>query len=232
MPFAPKAPIDLALKERIRVAYYEEEMPIGEVEAVAGVGRSTLYRWFHAWGWPLRKPMRSRAVGPGPVFGTGGPGTARAAAPVAAVARDTDREAAGWQPAPRASLKQRLRRLVEHRIALLEHEAMAGVAVDIDANARAIDLNARTLVTIEQLGGEPEPCPHCSGGPPTRSLSELRDELYGHLARIQGEERVRRAERRKQRGLPPEPEEEEDLNVGKVDAEEKESACSPQSTNT
>ena len=98
--FAPKASIDLALKERIRVAYYEAERPVGEVEAMAGVGRSTLYRWFHAWGWPLRKPMRSRAGGrrDGPVFGSGAP-ISVAGQPGSGVPYG---DAAGWQSAPRA----------------------------------------------------------------------------------------------------------------------------------
>ena len=182
--FAPKAPIDLALKERIRVAYYEEGRPIVEVEAVASVGRATLYRWFHAWGWPLRKPMRSRAKGKrnGPAFPLAA-GQAGAGEPAAG--------GAGWRTAARGSLALRLKRLVEHRIALLEHEAMSGVAVDLDANARAIELNARTLVTIERLGGEAEPCPTCSGDRPARPLSQLRDELLAHLDRIRREERER-----------------------------------------
>ncbi len=194
-PFAPNAPVDLALKERIRHAYYAEERPIVEVEAVAGVARGTLYRWFHLWGWPLRKPMRSRARRQrGPVFAAAG---AAVAGRPEAGAGGPEAGATGWRTVPRESLKLRLRRLVEHRIALLEHEAMAGVAVDPDANARAIELNARTLVTIERLGGEPEPCPTCSDGRPTRSLVELRDELFGHLHRIRREERERA-------GLPPE----------------------------
>lgn len=178
-PFAPKAPIDLALKERIRVAYYEDGRPVAEVEAVAGVGRATLYRWFHAWGWPLRKPMRSRArkQGSAALPGAAGEGAAFGAA--------------GWRPGSRDSLKARLKRLVEHRIGLLEQEAMAGIAVDPDANARAIELNARTLVTIERLG-EAEPCPTCSAGGPSRSLAELRDELRGHLMRIWDEDEARR----------------------------------------
>lgn len=184
MPFAPKAPIDLALKERIRVAYYDEGRPVAEVEAVAGVGRATLYRWFHAWNWPLRKPMRSRPQGrhDAPVFRPGGPGESGASG-------SEQPSATAPLPARRDSLKTRLKRLVEHRIAVLEHEAMSGIAVDPEANAVAIERNARTLVTIERLGGEAEPCPHCGGGGPTRSLSELRDELHGHLQRIRAEGR-------------------------------------------
>lgn len=186
MPFTPKAPIDLALKERIRVAYYDEERTVAEVEEVAGVGRATLYRWFHAWGWPLRKPMRSRPRGrhDAPAFRPGGePGAVRT--------KPADGEApaaTASQLALRDSLKTRLKRLVEHRIAVLEHEAMTGVAIDPEANAVAIERNARTLVTIERLGGsEPEPCPHCGGGKPARSLQELRDSLRAHLVRICGE---------------------------------------------
>ena len=191
MTFAPNAPIDLALKERIRLAYYDEGRSIVEVEGVAGVGRSTLYRWFHAWGWPLRKPMRSRPAGRRdmPVFG-------HDTSPAFAAGGVALRGAARW------SLKQRLERLVEHRIAILEHEAMAGLPVDADANARALDLNARTLVTIERLGGEAEPCPTCSQEPPTRSLSELRDELYSHLRRV-------RAETRASRGVSPDDDDEQ-----------------------
>jgi hypothetical protein len=181
MPFAPRAPVDLALKERIRVAYFVEERPVAEVEVVAGVARGTLYRWFDAWGWARRKPMRSR----------------RPKASDAPVFRPADEAEPGGtpetggptlRPASRESLKRRLTRLVEHRIGLLEHEAMAGIAVDPDANARAIELNARTLVTIERLGGEAEPCPRCSEAGPQRSLSELRDELRAHLVRIWDEE--------------------------------------------
>ncbi len=60
-PFALKGPIDLALKERIRHAYYAEERPIVEVEAVAGVARATLHRKFYLWGWPLRKAIIAAA---------------------------------------------------------------------------------------------------------------------------------------------------------------------------
>jgi hypothetical protein len=182
MPFAPKAPIDLALQERIRVAYYLEGRPIAEMEAVAGVGKATLYRWFHAWGWPLRKPMRSRGKGAkgAPVLELGaqaaGPAAASAAAPPGGE---------GWRlPAGRETLKARLRRLVAHRIAMLEHESMSGAAIDPEANARAIELNARTLATIEKLNGEAELCPKCRDEPPPRSLNELRDELRRHLTRV------------------------------------------------
>lgn len=44
LPFAPGASTDLSLKERIRVAYYEEVWPTAEMEEVAGVGRATLCR--------------------------------------------------------------------------------------------------------------------------------------------------------------------------------------------
>jgi hypothetical protein len=179
MPFAAHAPVDLALKERIRVAYYVESLPIAEMETVAGVGKATLYRWFDAWGWARRKPMRSRARKQGgvPVFRPGGEtGTALA-----------EPGLPGRRPASRDSLKARLTRLVEHRIGLLEQEAMAGIAVDPDANARAIELNARTLVTIERLAGEAEPRPNGGEARPQRSLIELRDQLYGHLRRISEE---------------------------------------------
>lgn len=191
MSFAPRAPVDLALKERIRVAYYVEDLPVVEVEAVAGVARATLYRWFDAWGWARRRPMRSRTLkqGGAPAFVPGGESGAAPSEP----------SLPGWRPASRDSLKRRLTRLVEHRIGLLEHEAMTGIAVDPDANARAIELNARTLVTIERLGGEAEPCPNCSEAGPTRSLRELRDQLYGHLQRIGEEERAAA-------GLPPDDE--------------------------
>ncbi|NNM72274.1 hypothetical protein [Enterovirga aerilata] len=199
MPFAPKAPIDLALKERIRIAYYVEERSIAEVEAIAGVGRATLYRWFHAWGWPLRKPMRSRAAGQNgaPVFRPAG--QEAGAGPIAAAPGEPP-AGAGWQPATgRVSLKVRLRRLVEHRIAVLEHETMSGAAIDPEANARAIELNARTLATIEKLDGEADLCPNCRDEPPARSLNELRDELRRHLERIAGEE----DEDDEAEGLPP-----------------------------
>ncbi len=205
MPFAPKAPIDLALKERIRVAYYEEERRIEEVEKLAGVGRSTLYRWFHAWEWPLRKPMRSRAGGSkvAPVFRPVPQGFPEAAA------LPNGAEAGGFsRPARRPeSLKVRLRRLVEHRIAVLEHETMSGLAIDPEANARAIELNARTLATIEKLNGEAEPCPICRDEPPARSLSELRDELRRHLERVQREEW-------EERGFSPDRPEDEAVPVG------------------
>ena len=185
MPFAPRASVDLALKERIRVAYYVENRTIAEMEAVAGVGKATLYRWFDAWGWARRKPMRSRTQKQGAAlaFRPGGeadPGFAEPGLP-------------GWRPASRDSLKRRLTRLVEHRIGLLEQEAMAGIAVDPDANARAIELNARTLVTIERLGGEAEPCPNCSEAGPQRSLSDLRDQLRAHLERIWDEDHAEAA---------------------------------------
>lgn len=201
MPFAPKAPVDLALKERIRFAYYDENKPIAEVEEVAGVGRATLYRWFHAWNWPLRKPMRSRPQArqdPPPFVAGAAPSAGRAAV---AAGRPALAEA-GWQPGRRESPKLRLKRLVEHRIAILEHEAMTGVAVDPEVNARAIELNARTLVTIERLS-DPEPCPRCSDGRPPRSIAELRDELHAHLHRIRREERERR-------GVPVDEDEDED----------------------
>ena len=187
MPFAPKAPIDLALQERIRVAYYVEGRSIPEMETVAGVGKATLYRWFHEWGWPLRKPMRSRkgARTGGPVFRLRGEGASAGPADAA----ELSSAAMGLHaPARRETLKARLRRLVAHRIAILEHETMSGVAVDPEANARAIELNARTLATIEKLNGEAELCPQCSDEPPARSLAELRDELRRHLERIADEE--------------------------------------------
>jgi hypothetical protein len=203
MPFAPKAPIDLALKERIRIAYYEEERTIEDVEKLAGVGRSTLYRWFHTWEWPLRKPMRSRGGGAkdAPVFRPLAPGLSEAAvvpngAPTGGAARGQRRP---------ESLKVRLRRLVEHRIAVLEHETMSGLAVDPEANARAIELNARTLATIEKLSGEAEPCPVCRDQPPARSLNELRDELRRHLERVQREQWAKR-------GFVPDGEEDETLS--------------------
>ncbi len=200
MPFTPKAPIDLALKERIRVAYYEEERTIDEVEKLAGVGRSTLYRWFHSWGWPLRKPMRSRAGGrkDAPVFRPIPQAPAEAAAQPSGAARPARRP---------ESLKVRLRRLVEHRIAVPEHETMSGLAIDPEANARAIELNARTLATIEKLNGEAEPCPICRDEPPARSLSELRDELRRHLERVQREEW-------EERGFSPDRPEDEAVPVG------------------
>jgi hypothetical protein len=186
MPFAPKAPIDLALQERIRVAYYIEGRTIAEMETVAGVGKATLYRWFHEWGWPLRKPMRSRdkAAKGAPVLRIAG----ERAGPPFLPAGDAA-AAAEWRPPPgRETLKARLRRLVAHRIAILEHETMSGAAVDPEANARAIELNARTLATIEKLDGEAELCPHCRDEPPARSLSELRDELRRRLERMADEE--------------------------------------------
>jgi hypothetical protein len=185
-PFAPKAPIDLALKERIRIAYYEEERTTEEVEKLAGVGRSTLYRWFHTWEWPLRKPMRSRGGGAkdAPVFRPLAQGLSKARP----CQTEHPRAVRCEQPRRPESLKARLRRLVEHRIAVLEHETMSGLAVDPEANARAIELNARTLATIEKLNGEAEPCPVCRDQPPGRSLNELRDELRRHLERIADEE--------------------------------------------
>jgi hypothetical protein len=186
MPFAPKAPIDLALQERIRVAYYIEGRSVAEMEKVAGVGKATLYRWFHEWGWPLRKPMRSRdkAAKGAPVLRIAGEG-----AGLPAPAGGETAAPAEWRPpAGRETLKARLRRLVAHRIAILEHETMSGAAIDPEANARAIELNARTLATIEKLDGEAELCPRCHDEPPARSLSELRDELRRHLYRIADEE--------------------------------------------
>lgn len=181
MPFAPKAPIDLALKERIRIAYQVEERPMTEVADLAGVGKATLYRWFRAWEWPLRRALRSRR-------------RIRGAGPAYALSRRREMpfpDGEDRRTAPREPLKLRLQRLVEHRISVLEHEAMAGIAVDADANARAIELNARTLVAIERLGGETGPSPNSSDERPKRSLTELRDELYGHLHRIREERRAR-----------------------------------------
>jgi hypothetical protein len=188
MPFTPKAPIDLALQERIRVAYYIEGRSVAEMETVAGVGKATLYRWFHEWGWPLRKPMRSRdkAAKGAPVLRIAGE---RAGAGVPAPLAGEHAAPAEWRPPPgRETLKARLRRLVAHRIAVLEHETMSGAAVDPEANARAIELNARTLATIEKLDGEAELCPRCYDEPPERSLSELRDELRRRLERMADEE--------------------------------------------
>ena len=188
MSFAPRTPADLDLKERIRVAYYDEARPVPEVVVVSGVGRSTMYKWFHAWGWPLRRVIarRARPRRRGPVFLPGG-----ADAPASGIFGSYPAMGApgtGWQSAPRESLKRRLARLVEHRIAILEHEAMAGIAVDLDANARAIEINARTLVTIEKLGETAGMC-SCGDDRPARSPTQLRDELFARLQQIWAEER-------------------------------------------
>lgn len=175
MPFAPRTPVDLALKERIRVAYHVEGASIPEIEKLAGVTRGTLYRWFHGWGWPLRRQRREGPRRPAPGFRPGG-------------YVDPAFEPPRWRKGPRDSLKRRLQRLVEHRIGLLELEALAGTAVDPIANARAIELNARTLLTMEKLGETSEPC-SCHDERPPRPLTQLRDELYGHLMRISQESR-------------------------------------------
>ena len=98
------------------------------------------------------------------------------------------REAGLQHPARRETLKARLQRLVEHRVGILEHEAMAGIAVDAATVAVAIERNARTLAALEKLDGEAALCPQCAGEPPARSLSELRDELRRHLERVHEEE--------------------------------------------
>lgn len=85
-------------------------------------------------------------------------------------------------------LASRLRRLLAHRVALLERELVAAEGVDSEKNARALALNVRTLAVLDGLLARPDgdATTDDDEGPP-RSLAELRDELRRHLERIADE---------------------------------------------
>ena len=102
---------------------------------------------------------------------------------------DDPGEPAGGTARPGSDdLAARLRRLLAHRVAMLERELVAAEGVDAEKNARALALNVRTLAVLDGLLARPDgdATTDDDEGPP-RSLAELRDELRRHLERIASE---------------------------------------------
>lgn len=91
------------------------------------------------------------------------------------------------------SLERRLARLLSERIAELEDRSFPGRSADPEMTARALALSVSTLASLRRTVARRNE--HDIDGTlherPARSLTTLRDELYGHLLRIRDEEQSR-----------------------------------------
>lgn len=155
---------------------YDGGRTLEAVAAIGGVGKSYVSRNIPTWGWTHRRPELTRD------------GLARGGVPVAPLP----------PPDEDASLRERLERLLAHRIGALEAAASSRRPAAAEANARALAVNTRTLALLRRLPAEVDENGAADDEPPPRTLAELRDELRRHLERIAGEERSRRLRERTQ----------------------------------
>lgn len=87
-------------------------------------------------------------------------------------------------PIDRLAVGQAMERFISERIAACEADATAGRDREPERTARTVAHYARALGLVRAHLVEIEKDRRIDGEPPARTLSELRDELRGHLERI------------------------------------------------
>lgn len=152
--------------ESARLGYADGSRTVAEVATSLGVFDSTVYALAKRFGWPPR-----RTAPPGWAGAGGSPGATLPAGDL-------------------SGQLAKLERIAASAVSGLETALASGTATDPERAARALAIHVRTLAGLQKLvaGREGEPA---HDEPPPRTLSELRDELRGHLERLRLEERDR-----------------------------------------
>jgi len=140
------------------------------VAGVAGLSRSAYYRHRAALGILPAKPARPKRKTRAPRL----PSLASLAAE---------------GPIDRVAVGQAMERFIGARVAACEAEAASGSDPEPERTARTIAHYARALGLVRSYLAEIEKDNHGDAEAPMRTLSELRDELRGHLERIWDEGR-------------------------------------------